>query len=209
MVWIGLPQLIILPLLPKVMKRVDPRWLVGIGFVLFIAGSLLATGFSTDFSGPQFLSSSLVRAVAQSMVMMPMSAIVVAGIQREHAGSASALFNMTRNLGGAIGIALLQTFLTKREQFHSNVLSAQVSLLGDATRARLDQLTSRFMAHGVSDAAFARHEAIVAVGRVIRQQAFMLAYGDTIILQSSLLGLALVAVLLLKKATVGTSGEAH
>jgi DHA2 family multidrug resistance protein len=209
LVWIGLPQLIILPLLPKVMKRVDPRWLVGIGFVLFIAGSLLATGFSTDFSGPQFLSSSLVRAVAQSMVMMPMSAIVVAGIQREHAGSASALFNMTRNLGGAIGIALLQTFLTKREQFHSNVLSAQVSLLGDATRARLDQLTSRFMAHGVSDAAFARHEAIVAVGRVIRQQAFMLAYGDTIILQSSLLGLALVAVLLLKKATVGTSGEAH
>jgi DHA2 family multidrug resistance protein len=209
LIWIGLPQLAILPLIPKVMKRVDPRWLVGVGFVLFIAGSLLATDFSGDFSGPQFLSSSLVRAVAQAMVMTPLSAIAVAGIQREHAGSAAALFNMVRNLGGAIGIALLQTFLTKREQFHSNVLTAHVSLLGDATRTRLDQLTSRFMARGVSDAAFARHEAVVAIGRVIRRQAFMLAYSDTIILQSALLGLALLAVLLLKRATVGSSGEAH
>jgi MFS transporter, DHA2 family, multidrug resistance protein len=191
------------------MKRVDPRWLVGVGFVLFIAGSLLAIDFSGDFSGPQFLSSSLVRAVAQSMVMTPLSAIAVAGIQREHAGSAAALFNMVRNLGGAIGIALLQTFLTKREQFHSNVLTEQISLLGGATRTRLDQLTSRFMARGVSDSAYARHEAVVAIGRVIRRQASMLAYSDTIILQSALLGLALLAVFLLKRATVGSSGEAH
>jgi DHA2 family multidrug resistance protein len=210
LIWIGLPQLVILPLMPKVMKRVDPRWLVGIGFVLFILGSLLATGFSANFSGPQFLASSLVRAVAQSMVMTPMSAIAVAGIQREHAGSASALFNMIRNLGGAIGIALLQTFLTKREQFHSNMLTSQVSLFGEATRARLEQLTSRFMAHGVSDSAVAHHEAVIAVGRVIRRQAFMLAYSDTIIFQSALLVLALLAVLLLKRPTVATSsGEAH
>ncbi|HEY6833597.1 MAG TPA: MDR family MFS transporter [Pseudolabrys sp.] len=209
MIWIGLPQLAILPLMPKVMKRVDPRWLLVAGFVLFIAGSLLATNLSGDFSGPQFLSSSVVRAIAQSMVMTPLSAIAVARIQREHAGSASALFNMVRNLGGAIGIALLQTFLTKREQFHSNVLTEQVSLLGQATRTRLDQLTNSFMAHGVSDHAFARQEAVVAVGRIIRRQASMLAYSDTIILQSALLGLALLAVLLLKKASGGSSGEAH
>jgi MFS transporter, DHA2 family, multidrug resistance protein len=88
------------------------------------------------------------------------------------------------------------------------VLTAQVSLLDDATRARLDQLTSYFMAH-VSDPAFAHHEAVVAVGRVIRRQAFMLAYSDTIILQSALLGLALLAVLLLKRSAAASSGEAH
>ncbi len=209
LIWIGLPQLVILPLVPKLMKRVDPRLLVGAGFVLFIAGSLLATNLSGNFSGPQFISSSLVRAVAQSIVMTPLSAIAVAGIERHHAGSAAALFNMTRNLGGAIGIALLQTFLTTREQFHSDVLTGQVSLLGDATRVRLDQLTHTFMAHGVSDSGHARQEALVAVGRVIRRQAYMLAYSDTIILQSALLGLALLAVLLLRKAKTGSSGEAH
>jgi DHA2 family multidrug resistance protein len=195
--------------MPKVMKRVDPRLLVAVGYVLFIAGSLLATDFSGDFSGPQFIFSSLVRALAQSMVMTPLSAIAVAGIEREYAGSAAALFNMIRNLGGAIGIAVLQTFLTKREQFHSDVMTAQVSLLNNATRARLNQLARSFMVHGVSDPAFARHEAMVAVGRIIRRQASMLAYSDTIILQSALLGLALVAVLLLRKTKTGASGEAH
>jgi DHA2 family multidrug resistance protein len=208
LIWIGLPQLLILPLIPMVMKYIDPRRLVTAGYALFILGSLLAVELSGDFSGPQFIWSSLVRAIAQSMVMAPLSAIAVAGIERQYAGSAAALYNMMRNLGGAIGIAVLQTFLTKREQFHSNVLTQQISLLGEATRTRLAELTGTFMAHGVSDAAVAPHEAIVATGRIIRQQASVMAYSDTIILQSALLGLALVAVLLLKKAgTVSAGGE--
>jgi MFS transporter, DHA2 family, multidrug resistance protein len=141
--------------------------------------------------------------------MTPLSAMAVAGIEREHAGSAAALFNMMRNLGGAIGIAMLQTFLTKRGQFHSNMIDGQVSLLNDATRSRLDHLTQVFMAHGVSDPVFARHEAMVAVGRAIHRQATMLAFSDTIILQSALLGLALIAVLMLKNMQATSSGEAH
>src|SRR5262245_27959763 len=74
-----------------------------------------------------------------------------AGIEAENAGSASGLFNMTRNLGGAVGIALLQTLLTKREQYHSNVLMQSVSLLEQATRSRIEKLTQYFMAHGVTD----------------------------------------------------------
>jgi DHA2 family multidrug resistance protein len=191
------------------MRRVDPRRLVIVGFILFIVGSLLAANLSSDFSGPQFIASSLVRALAQALMMTPLSAIAVAGIEREQAGSAAALYNMIRNLGGAIGIAVLQTFLTKREQFHSDVLTGQVSLLGQATRDRLDTLAHRFMVHGVSDTAYAHHEAAIALARLIRRQANMLAFSDTIILQSVLLGLALFSVLLLKKAKAGSAGEAH
>src|SRR5579859_969096 len=140
LIWIGLPQLALIPLIPRLMKRVDPRRLVIAGFVLFILGSLLATNLSDNFSGPQFIGSSLVRAVAQALMMTPLSAIAVAGIEREQAGSAAALYNMIRNLGGAIGIAVLQTFLSKREQFHSDVLTGQISVLGEATRARIDAL---------------------------------------------------------------------
>jgi DHA2 family multidrug resistance protein len=209
LIWIGLPQLLILPLIPQVMRYIDPRRLVAAGYVLFILGSLLALQLSPDFSGPQFIWSSLVRAIAQSMVMAPLSAIAVAGIEREYASSAAALYNMLRNLGGAIGIAVLQTFLTKREQFHSNVLSQQVSLLGEATRARLAELTQMFLAHAGGDVAVAQHEAIIATGRTLRRQASLMAYSDTIILQSALLGLALVAVLLLKKARQVSAGGEH
>jgi MFS transporter, DHA2 family, multidrug resistance protein len=210
MVWLGLPQLLLIPFIPRVMRSIDARWLVIAGYALFMAGSLLAAHLSDDFSGPQFLASSLVRALGQSMVMAPLSMIAIAGIEPELAGSASALFNMMRNLGGAVGIALLQTFLTKREQFHSDILSSQVTPLEPATRQRIAHLVDYFMSHGLSDSAFAYREALVAVGRDIRHEAFLLGFGDTIIMQSAVLGLALVAAFFIRKtsnAPVGGGGH--
>jgi MFS transporter, DHA2 family, multidrug resistance protein len=209
LVWIGLPQLLILPMLPKVIKIVAPKYLVIAGYILFIFGSLLATHLSDDFSGPQFMASSLVRAIAQSMVMMPLSAIAVAGIEHEYAGSASAMFNMVRNLGGAIGIAALQTFLTKREEFHSDILTSQVSLLGEAARARLAHLTGFFMERLSADPELARHEAAIAVGRVLHREATIMAFDDTVLLQSALLGFALIGIFFLKKGAIKAGGEAH
>jgi MFS transporter, DHA2 family, multidrug resistance protein len=210
MVWLGLPQLLLIPFIPRVMRSVDARWLVIAGYTLFIAGSLLASHLSDDFSGPQFLASSLVRALGQSMVMAPLSVIAIAGIEPELAGSASALFNMMRNLGGAVGIALLQTFLTKREQFHSAILSSQVTPLAQATRQRIAHLVDYFMSHGLSDSSFAYREALVAVGRDIRHEAFIVGFSDTIILQSAVLGLALVAALFMRKTSdAPVGGGAH
>jgi DHA2 family multidrug resistance protein len=199
MVWLGLPQLLLIPFIPRIMQRVQPRTLVITGYSLFIGGSLLAMSLSDDFSGHQFLDSSLVRALAQALTMAPLSAIAIAAIEPEQAASASALFNAMRNLGGAVGIALLQTLLTKREQFHSSILTSQVSLLAPDTRARLGRLTNYFLAHGTSDRGGAYREAVVAVGRLIRHQAFMLGFSDTIIVQSAILGLGLAAVLFLRK----------
>jgi MFS transporter, DHA2 family, multidrug resistance protein len=210
MIWLGLPQILLIPFLPKIMRRVDSRWLVIVGYTLFIVGSLLAMHLSDDFSGPQFLSSSLVRALAQMMTMAPLSAIAIAGIEHEHAGSASALFNAMRNLGGAVGIAVIQTFLTKREQFHSAVLSSQVTLLDESTRQRLEHLARYFLSSGVSDAATAYREAVVAIGRDIRHEAFMLGFGDTIIMQSTVLGLGLASVLFFRKVSgVSAGGQGH
>jgi MFS transporter, DHA2 family, multidrug resistance protein len=210
MVWLGLPQLLLIPFIPKVMQRIQPRALVIAGYSLFIGGSLLAMSLSDDFSGPEFLGSSLVRALAQAMTMAPLSAIAIAGIEPQYAGSASALFNAMRNLGGAVGIALLQTLLTKREQFHSDVLSSQVTLLAAATRQRLGRLVDYFLAHGGSDRGLANREATVALGRAVRHQAFMLGFSDVIIVQSAVLGLGLAAVLFLRGASrASVAGEAH
>jgi DHA2 family multidrug resistance protein len=210
MVWLGLPQLFLIPFIPKIMQRVQARVLVITGYSLFCGGSLLAMSLSDDFSGPEFLGSSLVRALAQAMTMAPLSAIAIAGIEPQYAGSASALFNAMRNLGGAVGIALLQTLLTKREQFHSDVLSSQVTLLATATRERLDHLADYFLAHGANDRNLANSEAAVAIGRLIRHQAFMLGFSDVIIVQSAVLGLGLAAVLFLRGASRSSAtGESH
>jgi DHA2 family multidrug resistance protein len=209
MIWIGLPQLVLLPLLPRLVKYVDPRYLIIGGYLLFIVGSVLASSLSPDFAGPQFIYSSLVRAIAQTMVMMPLAAMAVAGIEREHAGSAAALFNMVRNLGGAIGIAVLQTFLTKREQFHSDILTSQVSLSGEATRERLQHLAEVFMTRVTSDPNVAQHDAAIAMGRLLHRQALILGFSDTVIFQSVLLGFALITIVFLKRSRPGAAAEAH
>jgi DHA2 family multidrug resistance protein len=152
---------------------------------------------------------NVVRAVGQALAFAPLSAVATSGIESENAGSASGLFNMLRNLGGAIGIALLQTVLTKREQYHSNVLTSSVSLFEQATRTRIDQLTQYFMNHGVIDRVDAAHRAYVAIGNVVQKQAFILAFSDTFYLLGIALVIALIASLLLRKPGHLESGGAH
>ena len=138
--WTGLPQLVLIPLVPLLMKRFDARLITVIGFALFAASNFMNIDMTSNYAADQLLWPNIVRAVGQALVLTPLAAIATAGIEKVNAGSASALFNMMRNLGGAVGIAALQTFLTKREQFHSNILTQAVSPFEEATRARIESL---------------------------------------------------------------------
>jgi DHA2 family multidrug resistance protein len=207
--WTGLPQLVLIPLVPRLMKRVDPRLVIGVGFALFAASNFMNIYMTPDYASDQLFWPNVVRAVGQALVFAPLSAVATAGIEPENAGSASGLFNMMRNLGGAVGIALLQTLLTKREQYHSNVLMQSVSAFEQATQARIEKLTQYFMNHGVADHAEASHRAVVAIGRIVQKQAFILAFSDTFYLLGAALIVALIAALMLKKPGQLESGGAH
>jgi DHA2 family multidrug resistance protein len=207
--WTGLPQLVLIPLVPRLMKRFDPRLVIAVGFVLFAASSFMNIYMTTDYATDQLFWPNVVRAIGQALVMTPLSAVATAGIEAENAGSASGLFNMMRNLGGAVGIAVLQTFLTKREQYHSNVLMQSVSMFEQATRTRLEQLTQYFVSHGAIDRTDALHRAYVAIGHIVQKQAFILAFSDTFYLLGAALIIALAAALLLKKPDHLSSGGAH
>jgi DHA2 family multidrug resistance protein len=207
--WTGLPQLALIPLVPRLMRRFDPRLVIGIGFALFAASNFMNIAMTSDYGSDQLFWPNVVRAVGQALAFAPLSAVATAGIEPENAGSASGLFNMMRNLGGAVGIAVLQTFLTKREQYHSNVLSQSVSLLEQATRTRIEALTQYFISHGVIDHADASRRAVVAVGHIVQKQAFILAFSDTFYLLGVVLVVALMAALLLKKPGHLEAGGAH
>jgi len=209
LMWYGMPQLLLIPLVPRILKVVDARLLVALGTALFAASNFMNIDLSTDVGGDQLLWANLVRAVGQAVILAPLGAIATAGIEAENAASASGLFNMTRNLGGAIGIAALQTFLTKREQFHSNIITAAVSPFAEATQRRIAQLSDYLMAHGLADPARARHEAIVAIGRIVHRQASVMSYGDAFYLLGAMLVVAVLAVLCLKRGEAASGGAAH
>ena len=206
--WTGLPQLLIIPFVPWLMRRVDPRLLVGVGLGVFAVSCLMNLHLDSDYGGPQLLLPDVVRAVGQALVMTPLSAIAMVGITRAQAGAASGLFNMLRNLGGAIGTAAVETFLTKREQYHSFVINGHVSLLQPATQARLASMQQYFLSRGGVDPAEATHQAVVAIGTSIRAQATIMGYADCF----GLLGICLLCgaalVPLLKKGG-GSAEGAH
>ena len=208
MAWTGYPQLFIIPLVPLLMRRFDPRLLVGVGLAIFAVSCFMNLHLDPDYSGPQLFAPNVTRAFGQALAMTPLAAIAVVGISSDEAGAASGLFNMLRNLGGAIGTAAVETFFTKREQFHSFVINAHVSALDPATQARLASLQQYFMAHGVTDPASAMHRAIVAVGETIRAQATLMGYADSFGLLGVVLLGALVAVAMLKRGAAA-GGGAH
>ncbi len=207
--WTGIPQLLLIPLVPRLMKRFDVRLLIVIGFALFAVSNFMNVYMTSDYASDQLFWPNVVRAIGQALVFTPLSAIATAGIEQENAGSASALFNMIRNLGGAVGIASLQTFLSKREQFHSNILTNSVSVFEEATRIRVAKLSAYFMNHGISDQATATHKAVVAIALNLRKQANIMAFSDTFFLLGVALVIALLASLLLKKPGKLSGGGAH
>jgi MFS transporter, DHA2 family, multidrug resistance protein len=206
--WTGLPQLVVIPFVPWLMGRVDARLIAMTGLCVFAVSCFMNAYLSPDFAGDQLLVPNIVRSIGQAVVLTPLTGIALAGIARERSAAASGVFNMLRNLGGAFGTAILATIVTKREQFHSNIIGSDVTLFRDSVRERLDELTAYFMSHGVSDAATARREAIVALGNVVRKQATIMAYADTFAVLGVLLLLA-AALLIFTRRAGGTSVVAH
>jgi DHA2 family multidrug resistance protein len=136
------------------------------------------------------------------LVIVPLTSLATGHIGLQQSGSASALYNMFRNLGGSIGIALLATQLDLREKLHSMRLGEAVTAFSPVTNERLDALTQQFVARGAETVA-AGQKALGAVATQVRRESFVMAYGDCFYL----LGVLLLAMVLLawfcRRATNG------
>jgi DHA2 family multidrug resistance protein len=208
--WTGIPQLALIPFVPFLMKRYDVRYVAATGILLFAVSCFMNLTLSLDDAGDQFFYPNILRAIGQAIVITPVSAITAAMIAPKDAGAASGLSNMLRNLGGAIGTAMLQTIITKREQYHSNIIGHSVSVYSEATRDRIARLTDYFLAHGISDAAAAQQQAVIALGKAVHRQALIMGFSDGFGVIGAMLVFAAIAILFARKVRMGAApGGAH
>jgi DHA2 family multidrug resistance protein len=175
--WVGLPQLFIMPFVAKLSSKVDNRLLCTIGLLLF-GGSCVMNAYMDASTGyDQLMLSQVIRAMGQPFVMLTLSNFAMNGVQPKDMPSASSLFNMTRNLGGSIGIALLATTLTQREHFHSARLGESITGFSLAVQQRLDAMTASFIGQGI-DPVNAADKALKAIDGIVRRESFVMAYND-------------------------------
>lgn len=205
-IWLGLPQLVIIPFIPLLMKRFDSRKLIGFGMVFFGGSCFLTAFFNRDFSGPQLHVPLLIRAIGQPFIMVPLSALATAGMAKgRETGAASALFNMLRNLGGSFAIAGLSTLLSIRERFHSSRIGESVSIFASTTRLRMQQLTDSFIAGG-ADPYSAQLSATKQLGHLVQQQAYFLAFNDCFLVLGVVLLSSAIVLFFMRRPRLGEGG---
>jgi DHA2 family multidrug resistance protein len=208
-IWLGMPQLIIIPLVPKLMEHVDSRFLIGIGVLFFGGSSFLTASLDTNFAGPQFYLPLVIRAIGQPLIMVPLSAVTTSGMAKgRESGAASALFNMMRNIGGSIGIAGLSTLLSVRERFHSERIGESVTVYSSAVQGRLNQSATYFMSQG-SDITSAQMRSLGALGGLVRREASLLAYGDCFLVLGCVLLASAIALFFMKKSHIAGAVGGH
>jgi len=178
LMWVGIPQLFIIPFIPKLMRFVDVRLIIGFGLVLFGISCLMDAFMDLNFAMNQFRISNIVRALGQPLVIIPLLSVATAGLPKEETGSASAIFNMMRNLGGSIGIALLSTLVTRREQFHSVRIGETVTLLTPQVIARISSLESMLRGKGL-DHTTVHGTALTILNGQVQTESLITAYSES------------------------------
>jgi DHA2 family multidrug resistance protein len=199
----GAAQLVMAPVATFLERRVDARLLIAAGYALLAVG-LLGNGFmtfETDFSG--LLWQQLVRGGAIMLCLLPSTALALNGFDPVHVPNASGLFNLMRNLGGAIGLALIDTVLEQRTPAHIASIVARLQA-GDASAARLVGLpTEHFTGVPIGEIDEATR---ALVAPLVERAGLVAAFNDAWLLIGGLVGLSML-VLLVRAPSLSTKSR--
>jgi MFS transporter, DHA2 family, multidrug resistance protein len=177
LLWIALPQFLIVLPLGWLLSRVDARWVLALGAILIGVACLMGTLLTQDWATDDFLPSQILQAVGQSFALTAVVALAVKSMNPADVLTIGTLFQTTRLFGGEIGTAFMQTFVRVREQVHSNLIGLHVDSLGGQTADRLAAYRDAVGAHS-SDVAVAAERATSLLGSAVAKQAAVLSYID-------------------------------
>jgi len=171
----GVGSFFMMPLTGLMTGRFDARKLLSVGLgiggltLLWLSRLNLQAGY-WDIFWPQ-----LIQGVGMSLLFVPLTTVAMDPIPRERMGYATSLFNLMRNIGGSIGIAMTGTMLARNSQSTTSVLGSHVTPYDAASQQMLAQLRGAFMAAG-ADVVTATNRAYAALFGMVQRQASMVAF---------------------------------
>ena len=198
LMWMGLPQLLVLPLVPKLTHKIDPRYLVSFGFLVFAISCFMNVNMNADYAGPQLIQSLIVRALGQPFIMVPLSLVATASLTPDEIPSSSTLLNVLRNLGGAFGIAIIATPIDNDTRTHVSQIGSTLAATSIEGQAYLMQLAQNMMAQGAGPEQ-AQLQARAMLSNTISREAAIMAYNQVFYVMGIFLLVASALMLLLKQ----------
>lgn len=211
LMWVGLPQLLVMPIVPWLMRKVDLRILSGFGILLFAWSNLMNSVLDLNYGGDQFQLSLLVRALGQPLFVIPLSVMAMATIKKEESGDASSIFNVMRNLGASIGIAMTSTVLVHQQSAHFNRFSELVSLFDYRVAEAFFNTENKLKAWGL-DSVTARVQTAHELLRNPMRDSVIQAFSDIFFILTFILLVCVLAIACMKKTEApvdSAAGGAH
>ena len=202
----GLATLVMMPLAGFLSSRVDPRFLIGFALVAQGVAMWNMAGLNTQMSFHDAAVARMIQSFALPFVFVTISNIAYVGIGPKDNNQASALMNVSRNLGGTFGISLVQTMLARQSQVHQAQYVESLNPLNPNYVHGIAGMAHQLAGHGVP-AAQAQLVATARLYRALGQQAAMLSYIDVFHVLMWVVVLLVPLVLLLKKPPAHQGGE--
>ena len=192
------------PIAGRLMTRVDPRFMLMAGFLSFAVGTWWMTYLTKDWDFWQLFWPQVFRGVGLMISMIPINNIALGTLPPERMKNASGLFNLTRNLGGAVGLAALTTVLNDRTDLHLARLHEFITWSRQPAMETLNSMTQRFSSFG-SDAQLM---AIKQLNMIVHRQGVVMAFADVFLILTGLfVGLAFLALMMRRPAQAVAGGH--
>src|ERR1700726_1237569 len=200
----GITMFMVAPLVGRLMLKVDMRYLIAFGLIVFALGSWQMTWITRDYDFYELLLPQILRGIGMMFAMVPTNNIALGTLSPDRVKNASGLFNLTRNLGGAVGLAVINQVLNDRTDLHIVRLQDRMNW-GNATAVEtLNMFTQRMQ--GMGDAALM---AMKQLSQIVHRQAVGMGYGDAFFMLTLFYFGLSVLVMLLKKPAMLSSSAAH
>jgi DHA2 family multidrug resistance protein len=200
----GLAMFATAPVAGQLVQRIDPRYVLMTGFLLFAFGTWQMTYVTSDWDFWELLWPQIFRGIGLMLSIVPVTNTALGTLPPDRVKNASGLFNLTRNLGGAIGLAAINTQLNDRMDLHLTRLHEQVTWSRVPALETLDNITQRFQG---SDAQLMGLKQMMGL---VRQQASVMSFADVFLMLTILfVALAAAGVVMKRPVPAAAPAEAH
>jgi DHA2 family multidrug resistance protein len=198
----GVATIFAMPLSGILANRVDARILVGLAFAIQAAALWNMSQLNTHITFWDAAFARMWQSVGLPFLFVPITNVAYVGLRPEDNNQASALMNVSRNLGGTIGISIVQTLIARREQFHQARFTETLNHFNPVFNQAVDHLSRSFAAHGLPPSG-AHSAAVAEIYRQMMKQGMMLSFIDAFHLMMIVVLCALPLVFLLRKPGKG------
>jgi DHA2 family multidrug resistance protein len=201
----GITMFLMAPVIGRLMQKIDLRYLIAFGLVTFALGTYQMTWMTRDYDFYELLLPQILRGIGMMCAMVPTNNIALGTLAPERLKNASGLFNLMRNLGGALGLAVINEMLNDRTDLHISRLQDRVTWGNTTAVETLNMLSQR--AQGMGDSTLM---ALKQLSQIVHRQAAVMSYGDTFFMLTLFFaGLSLLVVLVNKPVQAAGAGDAH